>query len=58
VLFFELPCSTQLEGSRFAEITREIVHTAFADPGQWLHIDYRGVSCAGRMASIWMSAPL
>jgi hypothetical protein len=40
VLFFELPCSTQLEGSRFAEITREIVHTAFADPGQWLHIDY------------------
>ena len=40
VLFFELPCSTQLEGSRFARITREIVHTAFADPGQWLHIDY------------------
>ena len=40
VLFFELPCSTQLEGSRFAKITREIVHTAFADPGQWLHIDY------------------
>ena len=43
VLFFELPCSTQLEGSRFAEITREIVHTAFADPGQWLHIDYSRV---------------
>ena len=40
VLFFELPCSTQLEGSRFAEITHEIVRAAFADPGQWLHIDY------------------
>jgi hypothetical protein len=40
VLFFELPCSAQLEGSRFAKITREIVHTAFPDPGQWLHIDY------------------
>jgi hypothetical protein len=40
VLFFELPCSAQLEGSRFAKITREIVHAAFPDPGQWLHIDY------------------
>ena len=40
VLFFELPCSAQLERSRFAKITREIVHTAFPDPGQWLHIDY------------------
>jgi hypothetical protein len=40
VLLFELPCSAELEGSRFANITREIVHTAFPDPGQWLHIDY------------------
>jgi hypothetical protein len=40
VLLFELPCSTELEGSRFAKITREIIHTAFSDPGQWLHIDY------------------
>jgi hypothetical protein len=40
VLFFELPCSALLEESRFAKITREIVHTAFPDPGQWLHIDY------------------
>jgi hypothetical protein len=40
VLFFELPCSVPLEGSRFAKSTREIVHTAFPDPGQWLHIDY------------------
>ncbi len=40
VLLFELPCSAQLEGSRFAKITRKIVHTAFPDPGRWLHIDY------------------
>jgi hypothetical protein len=40
VLLFELPCSMELEGSRFAKITREIVHTAFADPDRWLHIDY------------------
>ncbi len=40
VLFFELPCSAQLEGSRSAKITRKIVHTAFPNPAQWLHIDY------------------
>jgi hypothetical protein len=40
VLFFELPCSAQLEGSRSAEVTREIIHAAFPDPGQWLHIEY------------------
>jgi hypothetical protein len=40
VLLFELPCSAQLEGSRSAKITREIVHTAFPHPGQWLHIEY------------------
>jgi hypothetical protein len=40
VLLFELPCSAPLEGSLSARITREIVHTAFPHPGQWLHIDY------------------
>jgi hypothetical protein len=40
VLLFELPCSTQLEGSRSAKTTREIVHTAFSDQGRWLHIEY------------------
>jgi hypothetical protein len=40
VLLFELPCSAQLEGSRLAKVTREIVHTAFPHPGQWLHIEY------------------
>jgi hypothetical protein len=40
VLIFELPCSAELEEARSAKITREIVHTAFPDPGQWLHIDY------------------
>jgi hypothetical protein len=40
VLFFELPCSAQLEGSRSAKITREIVHAAFPHPGQWLRIEY------------------
>ena len=40
VLLLELPCSAQLEGSQFAKVTREIVHTAFPDRGQWLHIEY------------------
>jgi hypothetical protein len=40
VLLFELPCSAQLEGSRSAKITRDIVRTAFPRPDQWLHIDY------------------
>ena len=40
VLLFELPCSAQLEGARSAKVTREIVHTAFPDPGEWLHIEY------------------
>jgi hypothetical protein len=40
VLFFELPCSAQLEGSRLAKVTHEIVHAAFPDPGQWLHLEY------------------
>jgi hypothetical protein len=40
VLLFELPCSAQLQGSRSAKVTHEIVHTAFPDRGQWLHIEY------------------
>ena len=40
VLLFELPCSTELEGSRSAEITRKIIHEAFPSHGQWLHIGY------------------
>jgi hypothetical protein len=40
VLFFELPCSAQLEGSRSAKVTHEIIHAAFPEPGQWLHIEY------------------
>jgi len=40
VLLFELPYSAQLEESRWAKITHETVHTAFPDPGQWLHIEY------------------
>jgi hypothetical protein len=40
VLLFELPCSAQLEESRYAEITREIVRAEFPDPARWLHIDY------------------
>jgi hypothetical protein len=40
VLLFELPCSTQLEGSRSAEITHKIIHAAFPGPSQWLRVDY------------------
>jgi hypothetical protein len=40
VLLFELPVSEQLEESRLANITRDIVHTAFPDTGRWLRIDY------------------
>jgi hypothetical protein len=40
VLLLELPCSAQLEGSRSAKVTREIVHAAFPGSGQWLHIEY------------------
>ena len=32
VLLYELPYSEQLEGSRSARITREIVHAKFPDP--------------------------
>jgi hypothetical protein len=40
VFLFELPYSEQLEGSRSARVTREIVHAEFPDPGRWLRIDY------------------
>jgi hypothetical protein len=40
VLLYELPYSEQLEGSRSARITREIVHSKFPDPDRWLHIDF------------------
>ena len=39
VLLFELPYSDQLEDSRSAKITRELVHTKLPDPERWLHID-------------------
>src|SRR5712671_954239 len=39
VLLFELPYSDQLEESRSAKITREIVHTKYPDPERWLRID-------------------
>jgi hypothetical protein len=40
VLLFELPYSEQLEESRSAKITREIVHSQFPDPARWLRIDF------------------
>ena len=39
VLLFELPYSEQIEGSRSAEVTREIVRAAIPDQNGWLHID-------------------
>lgn len=40
VLLYELPYSEQLERSRSAKITREIVHAKFSDPDRWLRIDF------------------
>jgi hypothetical protein len=40
VLLYELPYSEQLEGSRSAKITREIVHAKFPDLDRWLRIDF------------------
>jgi hypothetical protein len=40
VLLFELPYSEQLESSRLARLTREIIHSQFPDPDRWLRIDY------------------
>ena len=39
VLLFELPYSEQIESSRSARITREIIHAEFPDPSRWLRID-------------------
>ncbi len=41
VLLFELPYSEQLEESRSATITSEIVHAKFPDPNRWLHVDLK-----------------
>ena len=40
VLLFELPYSEQLESSRLARLTREIIHSQFPDADRWLRIDY------------------
>lgn len=41
VLLYELPYSEQLERSRSAQITHEIVHAKFPDPPRWLNIDFK-----------------
>jgi hypothetical protein len=38
VLLFETPVSAQLEQSRSARITHEIVHARFPDPDRWLRV--------------------
>lgn len=53
VLLFELPYSEQLESSRSAKLTHEIIHSQFPNPDRWTQ---EGI-CAGRMAFIWMSGP-
>jgi hypothetical protein len=40
VLLFDLPYSEQLESSRSARLTREIIHSQFRNPDGWLPIDY------------------
>jgi hypothetical protein len=39
VFLFELPYIDQVEKTRAAMVTREIVHAAFPDPSRWLPID-------------------
>lgn len=39
VLLFELPYSGPIEGSRYAAITRQVVHAAFPDSTRWLPIE-------------------
>jgi hypothetical protein len=39
VLLFELPYSEPIEGSRYAAITRQVVHAAFPDSKRWLPIE-------------------
>ena len=40
VLLFELPLAAQLDESRSAHLTREIVHAGFPDPARWLRVDF------------------
>jgi hypothetical protein len=40
VVLFELPYSEQLEESRSAKITREIVYSQFPNPERWLRIEF------------------
>jgi len=40
VLLFEAPVSAELEQSRSARITREIVHARFPDSDRWLHVAF------------------
>lgn len=40
VLLLRLPLSAQLEQSRSASITREIVHARYPDPDRWLRVDF------------------
>jgi hypothetical protein len=40
VLLFEMPYSEELEGSRYATVTRKLVHGAFPDAGHWLTLDF------------------
>ena len=39
VFLFELPYIDQVEKTRAATVTREIVHSAFPESGRWLPID-------------------
>jgi hypothetical protein len=40
VLLFEAPVSAEIEQSRSARITREIVHARFPDPDRWLRLAF------------------
>jgi hypothetical protein len=40
LMLFELPYSPQIEDARASKITRDVVHTEFPNPEQWLHLDY------------------
>jgi hypothetical protein len=41
VLLYQLPYSEQLEESRSAKTTREIVRSKFPDPKRWLHVNFK-----------------
>src|SRR5215475_200169 len=40
VLLFEMPYSEELESTRYATVTRKLVHDAFPDATRWLYPDY------------------